>query len=217
MSIQAECREAMHRLASSGGTFTEYDVANEASGQGTRGWNGPMLEQAVKQAYTVLQGDYKRGKLVRYGPVNFDGSKDYARRGTKIVYAHPSDGPATLDTPNGSFPRLAFEDDDLSRAGRRRATNRDDTKPWAGQKVTQRTMAVNGSIDPAPLLKRIEQLEAENAKLRANGDDALKAHNDAHAAQHEQQLDALVDALVERLAPRVTDGVKEKMAEALIS
>lgn len=208
MSIQAECREAMHRLAASGGTFTEFDVANEASGQGTKGWTGKMFESAVRQAYNVLQGDYKRGRLVRYGPVHYNGRADYVRRGTKIVYAHPDNGPEEFHTPNGDFPRLLSVDDTYAKAGRRIGTNRDDTKPWGVQTIQQ--VSKGPELDPKPLLKRIEALEAENATLRAE-----RAEANGHVG--DDVLERLAALLVDRLTPKVQENIKDKIAEALIS
>lgn len=221
MSIQAVCREAMNRLAASGETFTELDVANEASGQGTKGWNGPMLQQAVKQSYAVLQGDYKRGKLVRYGPVVFDGVRDYARRGSKILYAHPGLGPEQLTTPNGIFDRIISDSDALARAGRRSKTNRDDTQPWANQIVTQKTIG-GPEVDVAPLLRRIQDLEAENLRLRR---EPVHDTDNTEPAPDGAALDRIIDALVDRLTVPVSDRVgqrvsgelKDKIAEALIS
>jgi len=113
MSIHTDCRAAIDRLAGQGGTFTEFDIANEASGQGTKGWSGKMFQQAAKDAYSVLQAGYKRGKLVRYGPVEYQGNTDYVRRGTKIVYADAEEGPKEFVTPNGTFARLVAEQDTL--------------------------------------------------------------------------------------------------------
>lgn len=209
MSIQAECREAMNRLAAGGGTFTEFDVANEASGQGQKGWTAKLFEQAVRDAYNVLQGDYKRGRLVRYGPVKFQGIQDYARRGTKIVYAHPTKGPTIFNTPNGDFPRMHAEKDALARAGRRVGTNRDDTRPWEGQIVNQRRSGP--PIDTAPLLRRISELEAEVARFKTNGNGNGNGHSSA-----DKEMDQLVELLVDRLTPKVADGVKNSLAEALI-
>lgn len=239
MSIQAECREAMNRLANQGGVFTEIDVVNEAS---TDSWSSKHFEQAARNAYSVLQGDYKKGTLVRYGPVSFQGTDDYARRATKIVYGDAHKGPKEFVTPNGSFPRLRADKDDLLRAGRRVGTNRDDTKPWEGQTVSKKSTKESGPpVDTAPLLKRIEQLQAENERLRAAkplpavataGGVALELASKPRTTVKSNgngngepavpvALADLVDILAERVAPlverKVTEGIKNSMAEALIS
>lgn len=207
MSIQAECRTAMHRLAAKGEVFTEIDVANEASSDA---WSTKHFEQAVKHAYNVLQGDYKNGRLVRFGPVEFQGVLDYARRGTKILYTDATKGPKLLDTPNGNFPVLKATDDKLSAPGRRSGTNRDDTKPWDSQTVTLKRQTVKGPpIDTAPLMKRISELEAEVNRLRKGEpcpEPALAFDVDAGLKQ-----------LVEYLVDPVSERVKETMAEALIA
>jgi len=207
----------MERLAKSGDTFTEFDVANEASGQGTKGWNSKMFQQAVKDSYTVLQSAYKRGRLARYGPVAYkpkptakEAISDYLRRGTKILYADAQAGPSEFETPNGTFPRLLAEHDKMLKVGRKPGTNRDDTKPWAEQ--------MSGPpIDTAPLEKRIRELEEEIARLRkaaqpvsdtANGNGGNGDHNDAPA---------WVQDAIERAASQAAERVREKIAEALIS
>lgn len=221
MSIQAECREAMNQLAESGAVFTEIDVANTASSQA---WSGDHFEQAVKHAYNVLQGDFKKGRLVRYGPVNFRGKEDYARRATKIVYADAEKGPEIFDTPNGRFPRLFAESDTLNRAGRRVGTGRDDTKPWDAQTIGKGGSMKGPPVDPGPLLKRIEELTAENARLRKNHpvpttNGAAVVYDELPDVSVPVALTDLIDLLASRLSehPRLVEGVKNSVAEALIS
>lgn len=210
MSIHTDCREAMERLAANGKTFTEFDIANEASGQGTKGWSGKMFQQAVKDAYTVLQSAYKRGKLARYGPVDYKGHDDYVRRGTKIVYADAEHGPARFETPNGTFPRLLATEDTMLKVGRKPGTNRDDTKPWDDQ------MSNGTPIDTGPLEKRIRELEIENAKLKAQAEADCKEPEAAPAVLTDAH-EALLTELIERLGNGVAEQVKVKIAEALIS
>ena len=213
MSIQAECREAMARLAARGATFTEIDVANEAAQDG---WSSNNLTRAMKDAYSVLQGEYKKGKLVRFGPVEFQGIKDYARRGAKIVYADAEKGPATFDTPNGQFPRLLAKADSLNQVGRRRGTSRDDTKPWGAQDVstTKRAEPKGPAIDPAPLLRRIEELQAEVRRLKA--DRPANGNGNGNHRVEQQPVFALdMDALVELLADRVASSVESKVIESV--
>lgn len=211
MSIQAECREAMNRLAYQATLFTEIDVANEAA---TDGWSSKHFDQAVRHAYNVLQGDYKKGKLVRFGPVDFNGVKDYARRGTKIVYADAYKGPKKFETPNGTFPRLLSANDRLSGPGRRTGTNRDDTKPWDGQTVTLKRQEPKGPpVDTAPLMRRINELESELKRYqKVNGTPALPTPVPALAS-----AGGGVDALVQSLVKEQMDDLREKLAEALIS
>lgn len=221
MSIQAECREAMNQLAEGGAVFTEIDVANTAA---SSEWSSSHFEQAVKHAYNVLQGDFKKGRLIRYGPVTFRGKQDYARRATKIVYADAEKGPETFDTPNGDFPRLFAETDILNRAGRRVGTGRDDTKPWDDQTIGRASSMKGPPVDPAPLLKRIEELTAENTRLRegqpvaaTNGNGVM--HEAALPDTIPVALTDLIDLLAVRLSdhPRLVEGVKNSVAEALIS
>lgn len=224
MSIQAECRAAVNRLARQGGVFTEIDVANEA---GTDGWSGKMFEQAMSKAYNVLQSEYKAGKLVRYGPVDYNGVKDYARRGSKILYADAHKGPSMLTTPNGNFPRLLSQNDEMAHAGRKAGTNRDDTKPWATQKpmLSPRKTATGPPVDVAPLLRRIEKLEAENNQLRSNGHTNGNGNGNGHNGNgnghikpwDESLISELADAIAARMEERVGEMAKNSVAEALIS
>jgi hypothetical protein len=218
MSIQAECRRAVHRLAARGEVFTEIDVANEAS---SSGWSGKHFEQAVEKAYNVVQDEYSKGKLVRYGPVDFRGNLDYARRGTKIVYADVLKGPEVLETPNGKFPRLSSDKDNLARAGRRSGTNRDDTKPWGDQIVTKSKQVHRGPpVDAGPLLKRIETLEAENRRLKAQPVSNGNGKHESVAIDIEDLADLLESRMTEKVIKRVQEELVEKvrseMAEALI-
>jgi hypothetical protein len=212
----------MNRLAAKGQVFTEFDVANAASHEG---WSTKHFEQAVKHAYSVLQGDYKKGKLVRFGPVDFKGTKDYARRGTKIMYTSATVGPQSLETPNGEFPRMFAASDNLVRAGRRVGTGRDDTKPWADQQVTIKRESRGPGVDPAPLLKEIQELREANSRLekllKATGDggNGRQVIHDDDAVEVPGRFGELVALLADRLAedPRLLEGVKTSMAEALIS
>lgn len=210
MSIQAECREAMNRLAHAGGLFTDIDVANEAA---TDGWSTKLYEQAVRQAYSVLQGDYKKGKLVRFGPVEYNGVSDYARRGTRIVYADAQRGPKEFETPNGKFPRLLSSNDSLSSVGRRTGANRDDTKPWADQAAAtlKRVEPKGPPVDPAPLMRRIGELEREVKQYR---DREEGKEVEAPANGNGNGIDP---EFVQTLVKEQMDELREKLAEALIS
>lgn len=232
MSIQAECREAMNRLADQGQVFTEIDVANEAR---RTGWATSHLERAMKDAYNVLAGDYKKGKLVRYGPVTFMGNEDYARRATKIVYADAAKGPDVWETPNGAFPRLFADNDALARAGRKVGTDRDDTKPWSVQAPVKRVeeRELKGPpVDVQPFMKRIQQLEDELARERkrqpvaavvtnGNGNGNGKHVDNDHALNLPVTIAELAEILepklFDRLVERATESVRESLAEKLIA
>lgn len=224
MSIQAECREAMNRLADQGRVFTEIDVANEAR---RTGWATSHLERAMKDAYNVLAGDYKKGKLVRYGPVTFLGNEDYARRATKIVYADAVKGPDVWETPNGKFPRLFAEQDGLARAGRKVGTDRDDTKPWSVQAPMQRVeeRELKGPpVDVQPFMKRIQQLEDELARERKRQPIVAATTNNGKQVDKlnlpvtiDELAEILEPRLFDRLVERATESVKESLAEKLIA
>ena len=207
MSIQAECREAMHRLATQGNAFTEIDVANEASQDG---WSSKHFEQAVRHSYNVLQGDYKRGKLARFGPVDFKGVKDYARRGTKILYTDAGKGLRTLETPNGTFKRLLAKHDTMMVAGRKAGTNRDDTKPWDGQKVS--VQKIKGPpVDTAPLERRIRELENELRKVAST--EPVVACETAPDVWRDIPLTDLIEVLSEH--PKFREAISLTLADAL--
>lgn len=123
----------MTSLASSGNPFTESDVVNVAS-QSDDSWDEGTFREAAERSYAVLQAAYKQGRLVRFGPVNYASTNDYARRDAKIVYASLN-GPAEWRTPNGVFPRIFASHDPLLAPGRKskEVVNRDDSKPWASQ------------------------------------------------------------------------------------
>lgn len=185
MSLQNDCRKSMEELALQGAVFTEIDVANQAS-KG-KGWLEKNFKTAAKKAHETLYGAYKSGKLVRYGPVNYQGNEDYARKGTKIVYADAQSGPRIWTTPNGGFPRLAYENDLMSRAGRRVGTTRDDTKRWDIQTVQTRVVEKPVAVAPLP-----------SPKGPMFSDEELKA-------------------LVNELAPLIEEKVRDRLAEILIS
>lgn len=130
MSIQAECREAMNRLAMRGVTFTERDVVEAAS---MPNWTRLQLVKAQRAAYAVLQGDYRKGRLARFGPVQVNGSLDYVRHDSKIVYTSAAKGQSLIETPNGIFHRMMAEADEISAVGRRPGIDRDDFTAWDQQ------------------------------------------------------------------------------------
>lgn len=129
-SIQAECRDAMNRLAARGITFTERDVVAAAS---MPNWLPREFVKAGRAAYAVLQSDYRKGRLCRFGPVGVTGDDDYVRLDSKVIYAGATRGPAVVETPNGVFHRMMAEDDKISRVGRRPGIDRNDFIPWDQQ------------------------------------------------------------------------------------
>jgi hypothetical protein len=130
MSIQAECREAMNRLAGRGVTFTERDVVEAAS---MPNWSRLQVVKAQRAAYAVLQGDYRKGRLARFGPVAVNGLDDYVRNQAKIVYTSAVKGPSIVETPNGVFERMLADSDTISSVGRRPGIDRDDFIAWDQQ------------------------------------------------------------------------------------
>jgi hypothetical protein len=219
MSIVTDCRKAVSTLAERGDTFTEFDVANEASGMGTKGWTAKMFEKAVRDSYVVLSGEYKKGTLCRYGPVTLDsGNTDYARRGSKIVYASANSGPEHFETPNGDFPRVLVDSDPMFHVGRRAGSNRDDTTPWSEAKATRERSDGGTQLDPAPFLARIEQLQSEVNRLKKV--EGKPTNGDTNgAAQHATSASIPVpdDMDLDEFVKLITERVKESLAEALIS
>lgn len=177
-SIQAQCREAMNRLAARGVTFTERDVVNMAA---MPNWLPRQHSKAQRAAYAVLQGDYRRGRLCRFGPVDMPDSddQDYVRNESKVVYASAERGPAAVDTPNGVFRKMLADDDTISRVGRRPGIDRDDFKPWDQQ----------GAHEP------VRESEPES---NGNGNGTLS----------ESELDALATILAPKVAAKLADAVR---------
>lgn len=190
-SIYRECSHAVESLMESppaqhGGVFTEIDVVAKAA---TKDWKkAPAtknkearddFKEGMKHANQVCGIRFRERKLCRYGPVTLpDGSQDYVRIASKIVYADAENGPAVFETPNGSFPRLMIHNDPLKAQGRRRGTVRNDLVSWKEQDLPE----PSGAIDVTELgdlrtqlqaaIARAERAEAEAARLRslsANG------------------------------------------------
>lgn len=174
MSLYRECSKAVDRLMSEppaqhGGVFTEIDVVAKAA---TRAWTNDNFTEAQRHANQVCGTKYRERKLCRYGPITLpDGTQDYARIASKIVYADAATGPDEWVTPNGAFPKLMIEDDPLVAQGRRRGTTRNDLVLWRDEEAPM-------PENVAELRKRIRELEdslalasrrAEAAERRANG------------------------------------------------
>lgn len=138
-SIYKQCSEAASKLIEAppeahGGVFTEIDVVQRAS---KPEWSKDDYKEAHRQANQVLGTRYRERKLCRFGPVELpDGVKDYGRIASKIVYANAEGGPQEWETPNGTFPRLMIEGDDIGRQGRRFGTERTDLVAWGKAPVS---------------------------------------------------------------------------------
>lgn len=171
MSIYSQCSEAAAKLMKNppkdqGGVFTEIDVVRLA---GSSGWSTENYKEALRHANQVVGTNYRARKLCRYGPVELpDGTKDYARIASKIVYADAENGPDVWKTPNGNFPKLMIHDDEIGRQGRRHNTNRNDLASWDEQdikaiKVKEPVIkgAKGPAVDVGPFERRIAQLEAD--------------------------------------------------------
>lgn len=170
--IYAACAEAADRLLETppddhGGVFTELDVIAQAS---TPEWSPSDYQAAMRQASQVCGLLFRSRRLCRYGPVQFDGTRDYARIATKIVYGNPESGPKVFKTPNGSFKRIMIEDDDLGHQGRRAGTNRDDLVPWDKHQewVERHAKSSRRNLSEARLKELedlVESLSTRNATL----------------------------------------------------
>lgn len=171
--VYGQCASAVRKLIAEppsehGGVFTELDVVALA---GTSEWSQDDYESAMRHANQVVGTYYRSRKLCRYGPVTLPtGDIDYARIASKIVYADAASGPQTWTTPNGTWPRMMFEDDPITKQGRRAGTVRNDLVPWN-----------QGDPAPAPsethppdvvlaelreLRERVSRLESIEAKRR---------------------------------------------------
>lgn len=130
MSIYSDCSQAISDLAELHEVFTEIDVVNHAADDG---WNKALYKEARKYANQIVSAKYRNGELVRYGPVEYGGIKDYARRAGMIAYGGATKGPEVWTTPNGSFPPISRHSDTIQTSGRRKGTARHDEKAWSDQ------------------------------------------------------------------------------------
>lgn len=167
MSLHSQCLEAANRLMEeppegTGGVFTEIDVVRAATNEG---WSDAMFGKALKQTNQLLGNLYRARKLVRYGPITFGDEVDYGRVATKIAYASAENGPQYWRTPNGAFPRLLIDDDQWSRQGRRRVTERNDLEQWAPDQFNGKA-PVDG-LRPLQPLTTARQLSQARADLKA--------------------------------------------------
>lgn len=157
MSIYKACSSACRELAKAGEPFIDIDVVNAAAQDG---WSDRNYREAQRQANQIVGTEYRAGKLVRYGPVTFEGNKDYVRKAGRILYADTENGPKVLDTPNGKFKQVHDRADNLARVGRRQGTSRDDFTAW-DQQSPESIRSDSMLVDGRPLERRIHQLEAE--------------------------------------------------------
>lgn len=177
---------ATRRLMKADDVFTEIDVVNVAyEVEGNQSWGDKQWRTAANDAQQVCAALYRSARLVRFGPVQVPGLEpDYARRGVggKIVYA-PRDTVKEWKTPNGNFPALNYFHDEIKKASRRKGIDRDDSQPWAGQKMgstkddesllpdleEMRSELERAQADLKAANKRNDELQAEVVHLRANG------------------------------------------------
>lgn len=170
MSLGTQCGRAIEAFLKDppkehGGVFTEIDVVRKAA---LKEWSAETFKEAMKEANQVCGQRYRARKLCRYGPVELpDGTRDYARIASKIVYG-AAEGPDEWETPNGTFPKMMIENDELVAQGRKQRTNRNDLVSWDEQVLTSERAKVNGKSYPheitvlseiAELRKRLDEIE----------------------------------------------------------
>lgn len=154
MSIYKACSQACRKLAATGEPFIEIDVVNEAA---QMGWSKANFKEAQRHANQIVGTEYRSGRLVRYGPVNYQDSVDYVRKAGRILYADSTLGPEKVKTPNGEYDRVQDRDDSIARVGRRKYAARDDFLPWQEQDATSTEQPF--LVDGRPLERRINKLE----------------------------------------------------------
>jgi hypothetical protein len=172
-SIYTQCSNAARRLASEPEVFTEDDVVREAAQDD---WTEKNFAEAERHAPQVLAALYRGSRLVRFGVVDADtapltGEADYVRRsgdrGSQIVYGSFGAWEGRLlNTPNGDFPAITYSHDPIYKVGRRKASQRDDFKPWDGQKPAPRER-----VDAAALKRELATLRTALSTVRAERDD----------------------------------------------
>lgn len=186
MSIYKQCAEAAREILDNPaltskqhrGLFTELDVIALAS-RTAGGYTEDALKVAGIEANNVMGSLFRRRECARYGPVDLPdyATQDYVRIATKIAYAHPTDGPAMIETPNGRFRRVMVHDTNL-RVGRFKGGNRDDLRPWDKPEGKPHLRIIKEEdLSPeqelralgqmvAELTSRVEELEAAEARRR---------------------------------------------------
>lgn len=156
------------------GIFTELDVITLAARSATTGMTEEQKavwhDDAQLQASDAMGALWRTSRVARYAPVRVPGvaRPDYMRVASKIVYASP-DGPRSIKTVNGTFPRIFVKDDPAKGPGRRHGANRDDLTLWAEQNLSGD--AAGGSspkVVIANLRKEVASLRQELAQARAD-------------------------------------------------
>jgi len=209
MSIYKQCSEAVAQLRreppkDQNGVFTELDVFAMIS--------DPNLDpkdetdmKVIKQTMRIINnhcGDlYRKRQLCRYGPVVLADGVDYARAGSKLVYADMHDGPDTWITPNGAFPKLDPVQDDIRHVGRYNRHTRNDLKPWDEQNISAPRETESARI--ARLERTLTEREAKIKELEEMVENVEAVA--AHAAEK------AVEGLAERLS------VVEEQADATMA
>lgn len=200
MSIYSDCAQAISDLAELSDVFTEADVWIHASRDG---WTTDDVREARKYANQIISARYRNGEVVRYGPVEYSGVQDYARKAGSIVYAGTESGPVTWSTPNGEFPRLPRHEDEIQSGGRRKGTARSDDEPWSEQPgvdssiriVRRRALLSVPEVSDEPAATPEAEIERLTALL-------AKAH------QHSRNLEDFLAARDEEIARLHREGVK---------
>lgn len=211
ISIYRECSQAARRLlknpalADSGkpGVFTELDVISLAA---KKGWTQSDFRMAMRDANEVMGTLFRTSQVARFGPVIVPGQEDpdYVRIASKVAYADAATGPKRIQTPNGTFNRVMVADDTIRRTGARGlASNRNDLVSWKQQDIhtvravtneeNTRVTSLQANLKAAH--RRIEKLDADNARLRAHKA-ALKS-----AKLSEAQAAAVTALVADLIAP----------------
>ena len=161
-SIYKQCSRAVSDLMEGSDVFSEIDVVQLAS---TPEWSVEDYKDAGRQANQVLGTRYRERKLCRFGPIDLPEGVDYARIASKIAYASVSACLESWDTPNGTFPKLMLEDDEIGHQGRRLGTNRDDSAPMSERRTSDPNNRIQRlEIDLSDLRKRLARLESVEAR-----------------------------------------------------
>lgn len=199
MSVYKECSAALRRLlegtdefrdtrieANGGDVFTEIDVVIEAH-KGS--WTQKQEVEAQKRANLLLASNYRASRVVRFGPVHFNGVLDYARIAACVVYADPERGPEHWKTPNGEFPRIRHADDKIKSVGRRKASVRDDAVSWPQKPVIGTAQELREALDEAN--KRADELEQECGRLRSHS-----AESNGHRTWSREEIEQVAEELI---------------------
>lgn len=195
MSVYSDSSQAISDLAELHEVFTEIDVVNHAAKDG---WSKAHFKEAKKYANQIVSAKFRNGEIVRYGPVEYDGIKDYARRAGQIVYGGAASGPEFWETPNGRFPQLPRHADNIQTSGRKKGTNRHDELPWADQanvpsNIKIAAKAVLAAVPTPPAAGKnggaVKEIERLNAALSQAS--ATISQLQAQGASKDREIEAL--------------------------